>query len=115
VSSKVKLAVLFGTEQAAAMDAEQLESVVYVAAASVVRLVLPEQLRLVMFPPNAISRYVVVFPNWSSFPPLFPITFLKLSARFFWLVNVLILSFSNFKELRRLLRQVSPREVPLQV
>jgi len=56
VSSRVKLAVLFGAAQAAAMEAEQLESVVYVAAASVVRLVLPEQLRLVMFPPNAISR-----------------------------------------------------------
>jgi hypothetical protein len=38
------------------MDAEQLESVVYVAAASVVKLVFPEQLRLVMFPPKAISR-----------------------------------------------------------
>jgi len=56
VSSRVKLAVLFGTAQASAMDAEQLESVVYVAAASVVELVFPEQLRLVMFPPKAISR-----------------------------------------------------------
>jgi len=56
VSSRVKLAVLFGTAQAAEIDAEQFSRTVYVAAASVVRLALPEQLKLVMLPPNAISR-----------------------------------------------------------